>query len=264
MQNLKEIKSVSIIGTGNVGWHLAKALYDAGLEVRHIISRSYMRAKEVAQMVNATPLSSSKEITSVPDLFIICVSDNAIADVVKDYMKSGALVVHTSGSTGMEVFGKSSKNHGVFYPLQTFTRRIEMDYNSIPFFIEGASPEIEALLLGVAMKISGSCFVVNSENRRKIHVAAIFACNFSNHLVSIAHKLLQEEGLEMNLLLPLVEQTIAKLKTVDPLSAQTGPAVREDWQVIDSHLKALEDMPKEKELYQLLTENIIRYKNRNE
>jgi predicted short-subunit dehydrogenase-like oxidoreductase (DUF2520 family) len=215
-------------------------------------------------MVNAKPLSSSVEITKIPDLFIICVSDDAIADVVNDYMNSGAVVVHTSGSTGMEVFDTPEKDCGVFYPLQTFTRNNAMDYSIIPFLIESATLKVEEMLSDLAKKISGSWFAVNSDNRRKIHVAAVFACNFSNHLVSIAHKLLKEEGLEINLLQPLLEQTMTKLRTLDPLSAQTGPAVREDQLVIDSHLKELEGMIHEQELYQLLTDNIIRYRSRNE
>jgi predicted short-subunit dehydrogenase-like oxidoreductase (DUF2520 family) len=135
-----------------------------------------------------------------------------------------------------------------------------MSYSDIPFLIEASSEIVEAKLSNLAKKISGVCVPVNSDQRKKIHIAAVFACNFNNHLMAIADRLLKEESLDINLLKPLIKETINKLESVNPQLAQTGPAVREDHQIIEKHLKELQNKPYEQKLYKLLSDNILRYK----
>lgn len=262
MQVAKEIASVSIIGAGNVGWHMAKAMHQHGIEVINVVSRTQKNAEALASLVGAKAASSPEELLRVPDLCMLCVTDDVLEDMANTcFMNTGAIVVHTSGSTGMDVFNKDRNNTGVFYPLQTFTRDREMTYDHVPFLVEGATRAVSESLLQLARKISGTAIQANADLRRKVHIAAVFACNFSNHLAAVACDLLNESGLDFNLVRPLLEETAEKLQFMDPLHAQTGPAVRRDMKTIQHHITALEDRPEEVAIYKLLTNNIIRYIN---
>lgn len=262
MQKSNKIQTVTIVGAGNVGWHMAIALYHAEIEIINVVSRTRQHASELAGLVSAIPLTGAAGIERAPDMFLICVNDDALGQVVEKYAGFDALIVHTSGSSGQEIFQEMKGKFGVFYPLQTFTRKNEMMYGTIPFFVEGTSTEVVDQLKGLAEIISGIVYEADSERRRLLHVAAVFACNFSNHLAAIADELLAAAELNFELLLPLMEETNRKLKSMDPVSSQTGPAVRNDSKIIEKHLRSLEGMPKEQELYRLLTENILRYRNR--
>ncbi len=262
MQVEKEITSVSIIGAGNVGWHMALAMHQHGITVINIVSRNQTNAKELASLVSAKAASGPEQLVRVPDLCMLCVTDDALEDVVKTYTNAGTVVVHTSGSTGMEIFDSESSNTGVFYPLQTFTRGREMTYDRIPFLVEGATHTVTVRLMQLARKISGTAIETNAELRRKVHIAAVFACNFSNHMAAVANNMLKESGLDFSLLRPLLEETADKLQSMDPQDAQTGPAVRSDMKIVQSHITALKDRPDEAMLYKLLTNNIIRYINK--
>jgi len=262
---MSEIKSVSIIGTGNVGWHFAIAFHQAGIEIRHIISREKERAEEICRQVNAVPVSDIDRIREHPDLYLLCVSDDAIAHVSAAFQGKGVRIVHTSGSTGMDVLSEVSGETGVLYPLQTFSRGVDMDYSQVPFLIEGSSGEMKDIIRVIARLLSDKIFDVDSEHRMMVHMAAVFACNFSNHMAVIAADLMKGSGLEFDLLMPLIRQTTGKLEKMDPSAAQTGPAVRNDQQILGRHLKTLEDRPREQEIYRMISENILRYrKDQNE
>jgi predicted short-subunit dehydrogenase-like oxidoreductase (DUF2520 family) len=262
LQISNEIKTVTIVGAGNVGWHMARALYQAGITIDHVVSRTKRHAEELAAVVSAVPMTNVSGIERSPDMFLLCVNDDTLVNVVEEYFGFDVLVVHTSGSSGREIFQNRKGKFGVFYPLQTFTRNIEMTYGTIPFFVEGTSKEVVDQLKKLAELISGIVFEADSERRQMLHMAAVFACNFSNHLAAIADELLTATGLNFELLLPLIEETNRKLRSMDPVSAQTGPAVRNDRKIVEKHLRSLEGMPEEQELYRLLTKNIIRYRNR--
>jgi predicted short-subunit dehydrogenase-like oxidoreductase (DUF2520 family) len=258
----KEIKSVSIIGAGNVGWHLAIALHQVGIKIINIVSRTNDKATELAEKVSARPVILNQDhLFPLPDLIVVCVSDNAIKDVVNSSQFSESMIVHTSGSTGIDVFKGLQKQYGVLYPLQSFTLRAEMQYNNLPFLVEGSSAGTTKKLIKLASKISDTVFEADSEIRRRIHVAAVFACNFSNHLAAISGELLKEVGMPFSLLFPLIDETHNKVRRMNPIDAQTGPAVRNDFKTIESHIKSLEGKKPEMELYKLLSDNIIRYRN---
>ena len=261
MQKFKEIQSVTIIGAGNVGWHMARAFHQTGIDVLDVVSGTQQHAEELAKMVSGIPRTEIDEIERLPDLFLVCVNDDLLQEIIDKFSGTETLVAHTSGSTGIEIFQNRVKNYGVFYPLQTFTRGNEMAYDSIPFLVEGASPLIVQQFKVLANRISGIVYEANSGARCKMHIAAVFACNFNNHLAAIAKDLLTEAGLKFELLRPLIEETIRKLLTMDPASAQTGPAVRNDMKTIDKHINTLKGRPEEQQLYHLLTDNIIRYRN---
>lgn len=260
VQDSEEIRKAAIVGTGNIAWHLVRALSHSGIEITYVISRSMKRAKALAEYVSAIPLDDPGKVVDHPDLYLLCVSDDALPMVQATYAGKGPLVVHTSGSTGIDVLDQAGNETGVLYPLQTFSKGIEMTYDHIPFLVEGSDKYTTVRLKHLAERISQQVECIDSQQRRKIHVAAVFACNFSNHLSVIADKLLREAGLDFDLLRPLVEQTLSKLMTIAPLEAQTGPALRNDQATIEKHLDALGNNPEEQELYRLLSDNILRYR----
>lgn len=260
----KSIQTVSIVGSGNVAWHLSKALHDSGIRVVNIVSRTLNRAQDIAEITGATPVSGLPENKLLPDLLLLCVSDDALPMVALHYRNYKGLIAHTSGSTGIEVFTQRKDHSGVFYPLQTFSRMKEMDYKTIPFFIEASSQESATLLASLAERISGKWHYLDSQSRLMLHVSAVFVSNFSNHMAAIAHAILKDAGLEFDLLMPLLEQTIKKIHDMAPSDAQTGPAVREDMKIIESHLNALANRPDEQNIYKLLTNSIINYKHTHE
>ena len=265
VQDSEEIKKTAIVGTGNIAWHLVRALSNSGIEITYVISRSMKRAEAMAEVVAAIPLDDPGKVEEQPDMYLLCVSDDALPVVQATYAGKGSLVVHTSGSTGIDVLEQTGNETGVLYPLQTFSKGIKMTYDHIPFLVEGSDKNATIRLKHLAERISQQVQCIDSQQRRMIHVAAVFACNFSNHLSVIADRLLQETGLDFDLLQPLVEQTLSKLRTTAPLEAQTGPAVRNDQATIGKHLEMLDNKPEEQELYKLLSDNILRYrKKRNE
>jgi len=260
VQDPEEIQKVAIAGTGNIAWHLARAMHRSGMDITHIISRSMPRAAELSKDVSATPLDNPENVREQPDMYLLCVSDDALPEVQEAYSGKGPPVVHTSGSTGIGVLSADKNTTGVLYPLQTFTRGVEMTYDRIPFLVEGSSEKVALRLEQLAGKISRVVHRVNSQQRRQLHVSAVFACNFSNHLSAIAERLMQQSGLSFDLLLPLLEETTRKLRDKSPLEAQTGPAVRNDLTTIEKHMEALGNLPEEQEIYRLLTESIMRYR----
>ena len=258
------IQTISIIGAGNVGFHLAKAFYGAGLEIKAIISKSATRGEELAKIVNAEYYLSLHSIIEHPDLYVIAVPDNQIASVAETLKGTQTAAVHTSGSTGLDPFKGLLPAYGVFYPLQTFTREKEMDYASIPLLIEGNSPEFVHLLIDLAKKVSNRVENLTTEQREKLHIAAVFASNFSNHMATIAFDLLKGAGLSIDFIRPLMEESSKKLQLLDPIDAQTGPAVRGDQQIVEKHLEALKDSSEDQHIYKILTESIQAYRDKKE
>jgi predicted short-subunit dehydrogenase-like oxidoreductase (DUF2520 family) len=183
------------------------------------------------------------------------VNDDAISTILSK-LKNIA-IVHTSGSIGMDIFELNFSDFGVFYPLQTFNTYIELTISEIPFCIEGNSKAFEKQLVEIAKNLSSNVITMNSAQRQQLHIAAVFANNFSNHMYSIADDLLTEEDIDFKVLLPLIKQTIAKINTNKPKAIQTGPAKRKDIKIMQKHINLIqqEDI---KELYQKISNNIIK------
>lgn len=250
--------TISVVGAGNLGYHLAMALHGAGFRLINIISRTPEKAIELAEHTGAKATTRISERDPEPDIFLVCVSDDQIPEVSSQLTETEALVAHTAGSVGMDVLAEHGDRAGVLYPLQTFTRQIPMDYGNIPFMLEAGSEQTLQLLVQLADGISGRYMVLDSESRMQVHVAAVFACNFSNHMSAIAEQLLHDRDLEFSILRPLVEQTMLKIDSASPRDAQTGPAARNDRGTLESHLAMLQDKHEIHELYRLISENIYR------
>jgi predicted short-subunit dehydrogenase-like oxidoreductase (DUF2520 family) len=248
------MKNIILVGSGNVATYLGIALQDCNYNIVQVYSRSIENAKKLAQKLNTDFTNNLTQLKST-DLIIVSVNDDAISTVLSK-LKNTA-IVHTSGSVRMDVFKPNFSDFGVFYPLQTFNKDIGLTISEIPFCIEGNSKAFEKQLVEIAKNLSSNVITMNSEQRKQLHIAAVFACNFSNHMYSIADDLLAEKDIDFKILLPLINQTIAKLNTNKPKAVQTGPAKRKDIKIIQEHINLIqqEDI---KELYQKISSNIIK------
>lgn len=247
---------ISFIGSGNVATHLAKGLFDKHFSIKQICSKSLENAKTLAEEVDAEACTSLSCLEKEVDCIIIAVSDDIIESIANEIPSTNALVVHTSGTKDIELLN-SFENYGIFYPLQTFSKGTSVNLNEVPLCLESNSDKNNATLEQLAKAITTSYQYINSEQRKVIHLAAVFACNFSNHMYSISKDILDNNELDFKLLEPLIQATAAKISRMNPIDAQTGPAVRKDHETIKNHLSLLEDSIDYRDIYELITKHII-------
>jgi predicted short-subunit dehydrogenase-like oxidoreductase (DUF2520 family) len=252
----ERINSITLIGAGNVSWHLGKGLYLKGYTINEVWSRTYDSAFELASRIGAKAITDLDQLDRDVDLTIIAVSDAVIGRLSNDLIRREKLVVHTSGSVAMDEIAGTSSSYGVLYPLQTFSKHIPVNIAEVPFCIEASDDEALSLIRRVAQDLSVNVHSVNSEERLLLHVSAVFASNYSNFMYMMASDILASKGLSFDLLKPLVAETAHKVLTSEPSRVQTGPAKRGDSNVIDKHLKLLASMPEYAEIYRLLAERI--------
>ena len=237
-----EINRITIIGQGNVATHLTNVFTLLGYEIHNVNSRTL------------------DNLPSDSDLYVISVSDDAIKGVAARLPKISGIVVHTSGSVSMDVLSEYADRFGVFYPLQTFTKNVKLKYDEIPFFIEGSDGYVVEQLKTVAKSISPKVYDADSQRRKCIHIASVFACNYVNHLWTIADEILSKEGLSIEILLPLIDATVEKIHHISPKKSQTGPAVRGDISIINSHLNYLNNTSDVQKIYEILANRILKNK----
>lgn len=251
---------ISILGSGNVATHMGAALKNAGHRIMQIYSRNLQHASLLAYHVSAEAIDDLNLIDPETDLFIIAVKDDAINATVKQLAPHHRLIVHTSGATPLKDISEWSTPTGVFYPLQTFSKNKELNFWEVPLCIEGSNEVITQMLLDLARTISNNVYQVNSDQRKMLHLAAVFACNFPNYLYSIAQNLLSQQELDFNLLRPLIKETAEKVQSELPAAVQTGPAIRQDESTMSAHLQLLKASPELQDIYTLLSQGIIKMK----
>lgn len=250
---------IVFIGSGNLATHLSVTLKKSGNDIVQIFSKSIENAKLLASKLDAEPVDNIKSIRSEADLYIFSVKDDALLEVVKSMPLTGGIWVHTSGSLPMNLLSEyKSDGYGVFYPLQTFSKSREVDFRNIPIFIEGDSCHTENVLESIAKLISGSVRVLDCDKRLYLHLAAVFANNFSNHTYLLASEILNHHDIPFDVLKPLIRETAAKVMEMDPKSAQTGPAIRYDEKIIQKHIDLIKDN-ETKEIYKLLSKSINKH-----
>ncbi|UPT70831.1 MAG: DUF2520 domain-containing protein [Flavobacterium sp. JAD_PAG50586_2] len=244
---------LSIIGSGNVAQHLIQA-FSKTTEVELV--QVFSRHKEaVLHLLPIEKITSNFGELLTVDVTIIAVTDYAIAEVSGQLPFENQFVVHTSGSFAMEALNDKNRK-GVFYPLQTFSKSKEVDFKIIPICLEAQHDSDYQLLKSLAEVISESVYIISSEQRKALHVAAVFVSNFTNYMYQIGAKICKENGLPFDILKPLIQETANKILSLPPTEAQTGPAKRKDTQTINTHLNFLTDEG-QKEIYKLLTKSII-------
>lgn len=253
-------ENISFIGSGNLAWHLAPALDNVGFVVKEVYSPNTRHAEALTGRLYQAEVKATLDFSTSPSsVFIIAASDDAIGEIAKEIiLPDDAVLVHTSGSVPLsDLQYSATPNLGVFYPLQTFTKNKKVDFKQIPIFIESLNEETEAALLTIAKAISHQVRRIGSEERKAMHVAAVFASNFTNHMLTISKMIMQQNGLEYDWLKPLISETINKSIQLDPESAQTGPAKRGDLEVLEKHLTFLQADPELSELYKIISQHII-------
>ncbi|WP_036384423.1 Rossmann-like and DUF2520 domain-containing protein [Muricauda sp. MAR_2010_75] len=243
--------SIVILGTGNIAKHLVGALSKAK-EVRlaQVVGRNQ---EQLLWFSGFAPISTDFGAIMDADVYLIAVKDDAIVEVSKHLSDKKGIVAHTSGAAEMDSL--PMENRGVFYPLQSFTEGRPLDFKSIPFCIEAHRKQSAEILKALASRLSDNVYDIDSQQRKKLHLAAMFVSNFSNYLYGVGEKLCLEEGLPFDLLKPLIRETAEKVQVMPPKEAQTGPARRGDQKTMQAHLSLLKD-EKQIELYKLFSEAI--------
>ena len=243
--------SVIVLGTGNVGTHLINAFLKAK---KVALAQVYSRTKTaLIPFKNKTATTTNINQLIKADIYIIAISDDAISEFSSQLNVKNGLVVHTSGSVSIKAL-KNKGCKGVFYPLQTFSKKNVVDFSKIPICLEAENKEDANLLKKLADSISNTVFMIDSEQRKQLHVAAVFSNNFVNHLYKIAFDICKEHAIPFETLYPLITNTAQKIVHHNPFTIQTGPARRNDTKTINAHLKLLSS--EQKKIYQLLTESI--------
>lgn len=245
--------SVTILGAGNVATHLFKAFTKAeGVSIKQWFNRSI---DAIGSYKNEVEIIDDLSQLKEADLYILAVSDDAISELSSKLPFENRLVVHTSGSASAYDIDKKHKR-GVFYPLQTFSKAAKMDFANVPICIEAIDKPSYPLLKTIALSLGSPTKRINSDQRRVLHLAAVFVNNFTNQIYRIGHEITESEGAEFDILKPLILETAKKIQDMSPYKAQTGPAKRNDKKTLKKQLKSLEDNAHHQDIYKLLTASI--------
>ncbi len=257
----KDIPSIPIlmVGAGNVAWHLGAALKASGLPVTQVWSRQINNANELAHELSSKATDNIEDIFHFNGIILFCIPDHTIPFFASRIHNTNSIIVHTAGSVNISAFEKHATQLGVFYPLQTFTKaKPDKDFKNVPVLIESSTLLVENVLTYWADAIGAKAHHINSPQRMKIHVAAVFACNFTNHLVSISQQILEESKLDFGLLKPLITETLTNIMNFDSREIQTGPALRRDMDTVDKHLNILSTHPNYAKIYSLISDSILK------
>ena len=244
--------SVSILGAGNVASHLFKAFYKSD---KIIVNQWFNRTiKTIESFKNKVEITDNLMTLKDADVYIFAISDDAISNLSSQLPFENKLVVHTSGSVSIHQMDKKNRR-GVFYPLQTFSKTSEMDFKKVPFCIEALEKKDLETLKELAEGVGSKWYKINTDQRQTLHVAAVFANNFTNQMYRIAHEITESKSIDYEVLKPLILETAEKIQEISPYMAQTGPAKRNDKKTIKRHLKLIEN-EHHKAIYKLITDSI--------
>jgi len=251
---------VVLIGAGNLATNLGKALArQEDIEVVQVFSRTIESATKFASLLNCQPVNAYEQVAGDADLYVVSVKDKVLPAVIERVCKGRrqAVFVHTAGSMPMSLFEHHADHYGVFYPMQTFSKDKEVDFKEIPCFVE-ASDEVAMAAIRRLASVTEHVRELSSSDRKYLHLAAVFACNFVNHCYALSAEVLRSRGIPFEVMLPLIDETARKVHHLPPLDAQTGPAVRFDQNVIDMQEAMLDD-ELTRELYEKLSKSIYRF-----
>ena len=253
---MERIEKIVLIGAGNVATQLGQTFKEHGRKVVQVYSRTDNSARKLAETLQCDFTTDLSCIYPGADLYLFSVADWALAELAIQFPLTHVCVAHTSGSLPMAVLTKPELKTGVFYPLQTFSKNRTPDFSAIPFCLESNDPDLLASLHDLASLLSHDVRYIDSQQREVIHIAAVFACNFANHLFSIADELLESNNISFDILHPLIRETLEKALVHKPATVQTGPAVRNDRQIIEKHIKNLSTLPGYQIIYNFISQSI--------
>lgn len=249
---------IVFIGAGRLATHLAKALYAAGHDIVQVYSRTIESASYLAMTTGGKPTTDISTLTYDADIYIFAVSDSVLSDLIPQICKGREqkVFIHTAGSIPMDAFATVATHFGVLYPMQTFTKGRDIDFSTIPCFIEAGDDYAQNVIAELAESISNEVRYLSSDDRKYLHLAAVFTCNFVNHCFAISSDILAEHNIPFSVMYPLIDETISKIHEIPPVEAQTGPAVRYDKNVIHNQSTMLEAEPLIKDIYERMSMSI--------
>lgn len=249
---------VTLIGAGNLATQLGKSLKKAGVIISQVYSRTEDSARTLGELLEAEWLTDIKALRDEADIYIFSVKDSVLCELISEVCKSRGdkLFLHTAGSMSMSCFEGKALRYGVFYPMQTFSKSKDVDFERVPVFIEGNSIETEDVIRSLANKLSQRVIRLSSADRKYLHLAAVWACNFTNYCYTVASDILGEHGIPFDVMLPLINETTEKIQKISPKEAQTGPAVRGDRNVMSKQLELMNGKEDLQELYKMLSREI--------
>ena len=251
-----ETKHIVLIGAGNVSTHLSRHLHSAGHGIKAIYSRNIESANLLAKEFDAIGTDDPEEVPQKADFFIVCLPDQVISEVAMRFQDHQGIWLHTAGACSIGVFEDLQDHYGVMYPLQTLSRKRPVNLEEAPFLIEGSSQKITALILHLASSITRNVFEMDSASRLVLHLAAVFANNFSNHMVHLAQQILEEQDIDVKLLNPILKETFNKMVEMGAAESQTGPAMRGDVETMQKHVQILKEHPEWENLYTFISRDI--------
>ena len=250
------LNNISFAGAGRVADALCKELFRSGYRIDKVVSETEVSGKSLANSCKAA-WSSSLEFPDSTNVIIVAVPDHRLKSVLDELKcRPGTLVAHTAGSLGLDIFPEKINHKGIFYPLQTFSKNRTVIFSEIPFFLESSDDESSVILRNIAESITGKVHFVSTEQRRMLHLAAVFACNFTNHMLTVGREVALKAGFSFEILAPLINETISKAMDCGPENSQTGPAVRHDRNTIEKHLELLSFSPELQRIYNEMTSSI--------
>ena len=249
---------VTLIGAGNLATQLGKSLKKAGVIISQVYSRTEDSARTLGELLEAEWLTDIKALRDEADIYIFSVKDSVLCELISEVCKGRGdkLFLHTAGSMPMSCFEGKALRYGVFYPMQTFSKTKDVDFERIPVFIEGNSIETEDVIRSLANKLTQRVIRLSSADRKYLHLAAVWACNFTNYCYTVASDILSEHDIPFDVMLPLINETTEKIQNICPKAAQTGPAVRGDKNVMSQQLELMSDREDLQELYKMLSKGI--------
>lgn len=280
--------NITLIGAGNLATNLGKAMKAAQHHIEQVYSRTEASARQLGELLDCPWTTTLADIGDAADYYIISVKDNVLGQVVEQVCRGiensklqrsvnhkqayahqqgyseGPIILHTAGSIPMQIFEGLTSHYGVLYPMQTFSKRREVDFSYIPCFVEACDDQTTEQIFQLARSISQEVHLMNSADRRYLHLAAVWACNFANHCYDVASEILDRHDIPFSVMNALVDETAAKVHELLPRQAQTGPAVRFDENVIEAQMKLMDEAPLQQELYRKLSESIHQYQKKLE
>lgn len=250
--------NIVLIGSGNIATHLGKAFANAGHHIAQVYSRTLANADALANVLSAQAIDSLDDLSLDADLYLLAVSDSALPELSEKLPSQlNGIIAHCSGATNISIL-QHFRNHGVIYPIQSFSKSKALDLSRTPFGIEGNQPEVLQKLSALAQQLSDKVFPCDSSQRLALHVSAVFANNFSNALFQVSYELLQEHNLSFDLIRPIIQETAEKTQNHEPSQVQTGPAVRNDQTTMLTHFNFLSPHPDWQLIYQKISDLIIK------
>jgi len=246
--------TIGVIGAGNLAFSLVPALNGSGHQVKQIISRNKTAAMDLAKQSKADSHTRISDLLPELDIVFLTVPDSAIPVIARDLDWFKGILVHTSGSVSLESIMSGKGARGVFYPLQTFNRNRKVEFENVPIFIEGSGQTVLSDIKGIAESLSARAYEMDSAKRAELHLAAVFANNFSNYILLSSYRIAEKSDIPPELMKNLIKETFGKALENGPVASQTGPAFRGDKTTIEKHLKLLSCSPELSDIYQCLTD----------